>query len=184
LREWAATRKLDIQFAKTSAVCAGVSNSYDRPERMGVDRWLAMLATFNQYSGNTCVIDCGTALTFDVLNAAGKHLGGLIMPGARLQQNALHEHTDRVIFSKQSDAGDLRLGTDTPGCVHNGSKFMLVGAIHEVLRHAEQRLGSDVQCVISGGDAALLLPLLRPVLQETVIEAPDIVLDGLQYALP
>ncbi|MGI9295575.1 MAG: type III pantothenate kinase [Pseudomonadales bacterium] len=184
LQEWATARKLNIQFAQTSVACAGVSNSYDQPERMGVDRWLAMLAAFNRYPGNICVIDCGTALTLDVVTAVGKHLGGLIMPGVRLQQNALRQHTDKVIFSKQPDVGELRLGTDTPSCVHNGSMFMLVGAIHEVLLHAEQQLGADVQCVISGGDAALLLPLLEPVLQEIVIEAPDIVLDGLQYALP
>jgi len=60
----------------------------------------------------------------------------------------------------------------------------LVGAIHEVLSYVEQQVGADVQCVISGGDAALLLPLLRPLLQESVIEASDIVLDGLQYAVP
>lgn len=184
LQGWAVTRKLDMQFAQASVACAGVSNSYDQPARMGVDRWLAMLAAFNRYGGNLCVIDCGTALTFDVVSAAGKHIGGLIMPGVRLQQNALGEHTDKVIFSKQPTAGELRLGTDTPGCVHNGSKFMLVGAIHEVLSYVEQQVGADVQCVISGGDAALLLPLLRPLLQESVIEASDIVLDGLQYAVP
>ncbi|HID72512.1 TPA: type III pantothenate kinase, partial [Candidatus Micrarchaeota archaeon] len=104
LQDWAATRKLDIQFAQTSVACAGVSNSYDQPARMGVDRWLAMLAAFNHYRGNLCVIDCGTALTFDVVSAAGKHIGGLIMPGVRLQQNALREHTDKVIFSKQPAA--------------------------------------------------------------------------------
>ncbi|MGI9284039.1 MAG: type III pantothenate kinase, partial [Pseudomonadales bacterium] len=184
LREWAAARRLSMQFAQTQAAGAGVINSYDQPESMGVDRWLAMLAAFNRHPRNICVIDCGTALTLDVVATNGKHLGGLIMPGIRLQQSALRQHTDKVIFSKQPHSGELQLGTDTPSCVHNGSKFMLVGAIHEVLLHANQRLGAEVQCVISGGDAALLVPLLQPVLQETIIEAPDIVLEGLQYAVP
>ena len=184
LQKWAAARKLVIQFAQTSATCAGVSNSYLEPERMGVDRWLAVLAAFNQYPGNTCVVDCGTALKFEVISAAGKHLGGLIMPGMRLQQKALRQHTAKIKFTAQAETDTLQLGKDTASCVQNGSKFMLVGAVHEVLRHAEEQLGSNVQCLISGGDAALLTPLLQTVLRETVIAAPDIVLDGLQYALP
>ena len=184
LRAWAVERRLRIQFAETSSVCAGVSNSYQQPERMGVDRWMAMLAAFNHYPGNLCTIDCGTALKFEVISAAGAHLGGLIMPGMRLQQHALRQHTARIKFIDQPDTNELQLGTDTASCVQNGSKFMLVGAIHEVVRHAEKKLGCDVQCVISGGDAALLYPLLQSVLQETVITAPDLVLDGLQYALP
>ncbi len=184
LRDWAAARKSVIQFAQTTAACAGVSNSYLQPARMGVDRWLAVVAAFNQYPGNICVVDCGTALKFEVISAAGKHLGGLIMPGMRLQQNALRQHTAKIKFIEQPETDTLELGTDTASCVQNGSKFMLVGAIHEVLRHAERQLDSDVQCVISGGDAALLIPLLQPVLQETIIAAPDIVLDGLQYAVP
>ncbi len=184
LREWAAIRKLHIQFAATRSTCAGVSNSYQQPELMGVDRWMAMLAAFNQYPGNLCTVDCGTALKFEVISASGTHLGGLIMPGMRLQQSALRQHTAKIKFIDQPDTSDLQLGTDTASCVQNGSKFMLVGAIHEVLRHAEERLGCTVQCVISGGDAALLTPLLQSVLQETVITAPDLVLDGLQYALP
>lgn len=184
LREWATARKLVIQFAQTSAACAGVNNSYLEPERMGVDRWLAVLAAFNQYPGNTCVVDCGTALKFEVISAAGAHLGGLIMPGMRLQQNVLREHTAKINFIEQPENETLQLGKDTASCVQNGSKFMLVGAIHEVLRHAELKLGAKVQCLISGGDAALLMPLLHTELQESVIAVPDIVLDGLQYALP
>lgn len=184
LREWAAARQLRIQFAATTSACAGVSNSYRQPERMGVDRWMAILAAFNQYPGDICTVDCGTALKCEVVAATGAHLGGLIMPGMRLQQNALRQHTAKVKFIEQPDTGDMQLGTDTASCVQNGSKFMLVGAIHEVFFYAEQQLGRNVQCVISGGDAALLIPLLQTVLQEKVIAAPDLVLDGLQYALP
>lgn len=184
LRKWATTRRLGMRFAHSSAESAGVSNSYRQPGLMGVDRWLAMLAAFNQYPGNICVIDCGTALTIDVVNAAGQHLGGLIMPGIRLQQNALREYTDKVIFNERPRTAELQLGNDTAGCVHNGSKFMLVGAIHEVLSHSKRLLGGEMACIMTGGDADLLAPLLQAPLQDAVIVAPDIVLDGLKYALP
>ena len=68
-------------FAVTHKVQGGVTCVYEDEKRLGVDRWLAVLAGFKSAQGNVCIIDCGTATTVDVVQENGMHLGGFIIPG-------------------------------------------------------------------------------------------------------
>ena len=65
----------------SEASCMGVTNAYDQPERLGVDRWLALIAATQLIDGDCIVIDAGSAITVDLLRADGQHLGGAILPG-------------------------------------------------------------------------------------------------------
>ena len=70
----------------TTNTFAGLSHAYPLPEQHGTDRWAAMIAAHEMYSERPlCVISCGTATTLDVIDANGRHLGGQIMPGPRLE---------------------------------------------------------------------------------------------------
>lgn len=173
---------LKAEYASTAALCAGVSNSYENPAAMGVDRWLAMLAAFSARSSVTqprvCVIDCGTSLTIDYVASNGRHEGGLILPGRQLLLDSLQRKTEKVLFDPKSDGGQLALGQNTEDAVLNGALHMMAGAIHESFRIDEQ--DSDCQFFLCGGDAQWLLPALR--VKATLV--PDLVLDGLALSLP
>src|SRR3546814_5490867 len=73
-------------FARSSAGWHGLRNAYREPERLGVDRWLAMIAAWHTHRGAACIANAGTALTVDVIDAQGQHLGGIIAAGLAAQQ--------------------------------------------------------------------------------------------------
>lgn len=169
---------IPIEFAKTSHHCAGLSNSYAEPAKMGVDRWLAMLAA-RQLAGTRpiCVLDCGTSLTIDFVSKEGQHEGGLILPGRKLLLTSLAERTEKVLFDPDELAGSLDLGRSTEEAVHNGALHLLAGATLLALKTA----GGEARGVyLAGGDG----PWLKAGLGFPVEHVPDLVLDGLALALP
>ena len=90
--------------AKTQATQQGLVNSYPEPHKMGVDRWLAMLAVWREVHSAFVLIDAGSALTFDWVNDAGEHQGGHIIPGLSLMHKALKTNTDRIHFDTENIA--------------------------------------------------------------------------------
>ena len=84
----------EIIIATTRKTFAGVTIAYDQPEKLGVDRWLAMLAAEDEFPNCLKVIvDCGTAITVDVVDQSGQHQGGYIVPGLRLMKESLAFNT-------------------------------------------------------------------------------------------
>ncbi|HET7924258.1 MAG TPA: type III pantothenate kinase, partial [Rhodanobacteraceae bacterium] len=73
-----------LELVATAAEQFGVRCAYKDPSRLGVDRWVAVLAAYHVARGAACAIDAGTAVTLDAVDSAGTHLGGLIFPSARL----------------------------------------------------------------------------------------------------
>ena len=142
-------------IARTSAVAGGVTNSYASPERMGVDRWLAMIAAWQLVGGALCVIDAGSALTIDFLGADGVHRGGYILPGLAMMERALLADTDRVRFG-DAPRDCLEPGKSTETAVLNGLQLAQVGAIELAL----DRYGSGEALVFTGGAGASAMRLL------------------------
>lgn len=141
-----------VYFARTAAHCAGVTNSYADPSRMGVDRWLAMLAAYNEAQAACCVVDCGSAITVDYLSAQGQHIGGYILPGLRLMTESLLKDTARVRFATEQMQGhNTSPGTDTASAVGHGVNY-LFGALQEKIIND---LAVDMRLFITGGDGAL-----------------------------
>ena len=182
LAEFAETLSVKPVFVEATAVCAGVTNSYKQPKKMGVDRWLAMIAAYREAQCAVCVVDCGTALTIDFVATKGQHLGGLILPGRDLLLSSLLRDTENVKFNAEG-AGNMRLGRSTAEAVHNGVLYMLVGAIHEAIgRHqgvAESEHGGQLEVYLTGGGAMAIEPLLDC----AVRIRPALVMDGLKYAV-
>ena len=145
-----------LHFAKSSATFAGVRNAYDEPQRLGVDRWLALLAVKARGQNSAVIIDVGTACTIDVLEN-GQHLGGYIFPGMALARNALVTNTDRIRFSKDPEPS-TSLGTDTAGCVLSGIWLTLLASCQTVIDRFPNATvyltgGSAPELVVLGLDA-------------------------------
>lgn len=161
----------DAQFARTTSQWQGLRNRYREPERLGVDRWLAMIAAWHEQHGEFCVVDAGTALTADVVSGDGLHEGGFIAAGLATQQRAILGATrfaTRDVDATQYRAG---LGDDTESCVRQGALLACLGAIDR----AASLAGEDARLLIGGGDAASLLPYLSP----RWTPRPLLVLEGL-----
>ncbi len=94
LRQWIAQHwGCEVQFAYTQKQACGVTNGYENPGQLGVDRWLALLAAHQLSPAAPClVVDCGTAVTLDLLNERGQHQGGWILPGLHTMRLALQKN--------------------------------------------------------------------------------------------
>lgn len=148
--------------------------AYKEHQKLGVDRWLAMLGAQTLYPGPVCVADCGTALTVDGVDADGKHLGGVIVPGFELMRQALLQQTARI------DAADVPLpdslfGDSTGAAVNAGATYCLAAMLDRFVSEMRERLADDPVVLVTGGGRNRLLRFARC----DVIEAPDLVLLGL-----
>jgi len=172
---------VEPRFAVVETSCAGVTNAYSDPSRMGVDRWLAMLAAYNQVRGSCCVVDCGSAITVDIVAADGRHEGGYIVPGLNMQRATLGSSTGRIILSDSPDWGSLEPGADTEAAVSHGVLSMVVAWLANDAR-VRQASGQG-SLFLTGGDVDVLAPWLKAGGLKWCVPA-DLVLDGLQYSLP
>lgn len=152
----------------------GVTNAYTHADRLGADRWVAMVAVHQLTPGASCVIDCGTATTIDVLQADGQHLGGLILPGLRLMADSLSARTQIIIEESEGDNTTL-FARNTADAIHGGTLYAQVATLDRVYSDVEQALEMPVNRVITGGNASEILPLLSGEPQFM----PDLVLQGL-----
>jgi type III pantothenate kinase len=143
-----------VRFAKAEAAACGVVNGYEQPSQLGVDRWVGLIALKRYYALPTCLVDCGTALTLDVLDAEGVHLGGLIAPGPALMKRALLRGT-RGIAHLEGEGG-AGLGRNTAAGVAGGVLHAAAGLVEKALRETAERLGRVPSLVLTGGDGEAL----------------------------
>jgi len=161
-------------YARVQQVACGVTNAYRDITQLGIDRWLAVIAAWNRYHAPVCVVGCGTAVTVDVVDGNGHHLGGLIFPGLRLMQESLVARTHGIAVKEYGELS-LELGDSTSTCIVNGSACALISAIDRVSVDMKNRFGDGLYRVITGGDAAAVNELLHV----KFIPVPDLVLQGL-----
>jgi type III pantothenate kinase len=167
--------------ATSQVECAGLRSAYEDASKLGVDRWLAMVAAFKECRGACVVIDAGTALTIDVVDAHGQHQGGYILPGAELLLKVLNDGTGKVRFGQES-ARTIAPGINTDTCVHNGKWLSLLGAVWLALKEADLIIGGRYDVFITGGDG-LALKELGGAAAESWRFSESLVLDGLAPVL-
>lgn len=164
----------DQQHWVQSAVSlGGISSRYRDPARLGVDRLLAMVAAYDRYRQAVCVADCGTALTVDLVDAAGEFRGGVIAPGPALMRAALGRGT-RQLPIVEADAG-AALALDTESAIAAGCARAAAGAVVLAYQEFSTTIGFQPKCILTGGDAPGLLPMLAMACDHD----PDLVLRGL-----
>lgn len=165
--EWAAR----WHFVSAGVRQCGVHNGYESPERLGSDRWAALIAAWHLVGGSCLVVGCGTATTVDALSDRGEFLGGLILPGLDLMRSSLCGATARL----RSETGHcVAFPRNTADAVWSGAVLATCGAIRSQHELLAAQVGSSALPVVLGGGAAeylcgqLNLPLRlvdNPVLQ-------------------
>ena len=141
---------LEALIPQASDYAFGVTNAYEHPEKLGVDRWLAMIGAHRHYAGAVCVADCGTAITLDVLQADGRHLGGLIGPGLIMMKQSLASNTAGLPFN--TEPYPMQLAAETNVAIANGVLLAAAGLIENAMR----RFAANHQLILTGGDAEIV----------------------------
>jgi type III pantothenate kinase len=172
------------RYLRTSAEELGVRCGYRDPARLGVDRWAAVIAAYHFAAGPdgayrpACVINAGTALTLDAVDAGGQHLGGLIMAGARLAAEALERRTRRIGSTPTASAkpaGLALLGRSTDEAVGHAAWLGPAAAFDRAIRVVADALNQVPVVFVAGGDAAHFASWL----ETDVRLRADFVLEGL-----
>ncbi|MBI4807733.1 MAG: type III pantothenate kinase [Nitrosomonadales bacterium] len=172
LRASCAEWKCPLEFVTATAERCGVRNGYQQPERLGSDRWVALIAAWQRVRGACLVVNCGTATTVDALSAQGEFLGGLILPGVSLMQHSLATNTAQLI----AEQGMLRdFPRNTADAIHSGMLRATLGAVRHQFGLLQSR-HREVRCLLGGGAAEVV----REHLQLPLERLDNLVLRGLQ----
>jgi type III pantothenate kinase len=145
-------------WLRTPASACGVRNAYAEPQRLGVDRFLAMVAAHAHGHAPCVLASVGTALTLDALAVDGQHLGGLIAPGPQLMRQSLLGATAQVRPERPGQILDL--ADNTADAVASGCWQAAAALIERFALRAVPQLGVAPELILGGGDAQSLLPLL------------------------
>ena len=136
-------------FVKSHSRQHNVTNGYRQPGTLGVDRWVAMVAAYEKYQKAVCVIDCGTAITLDIVLSNGVHQGGLIMPGIQLMRQALFKDTAAIV----EQSGVVKaLADNTADAVQSGSVQLVAAGLCDLYRRYSAQYDDQMVCVLTGGD--------------------------------
>jgi type III pantothenate kinase len=156
-------------------MACGVRNAYSAPARLGVDRFLGLVAAHRDSAGPAVIAGCGTALAVDAVGTDGRHLGGLIAPAPPLMRQALLERTARL--GELTAAPITDFADTTSAAVESGTWLAAVALVERFARRTQAALGMAPALILSGGGAKRLAPLLE--LEHRV--DPDLVLRGLAH---
>ena len=160
---------VQIILAKSQAQAYGVNNAYQQADRLGVDRWLCLLAARHYHQLPACIVDCGTAITVDILDDHGIHQGGVIAPGLTLMKKSLCQGTHDLEFFQI--AGRPGLADNTEMAIFSGTLLSVVGLIEQLVKDR----GESMNLLCTGGDADLVVRYLS----DKAANVPDLVLQGL-----
>jgi len=158
---------------------AGVSNGYDHPARLGVDRWVALIGAhqrlLQQGDLKPCVVVMvGTAVTVDAMDAQGKFLGGLILPGHGIMLRALESGTAGL----HVPTGEVvPFPTNTSDALTSGGTFAIAGAVAHMYEQLKQHCGQEPQCIMTGGAGWKMLPSMT--IQVDLVD--HLIFEGLLY---
>jgi type III pantothenate kinase len=151
---------VSAQWVVASSQEAGLTNGYDYPARLGADRWVAMIGAWHRCLASgparpVVVVMVGTAVTIDAIDATGRFLGGLILPGHGIMLRAielgtagLHVPTGNVV----------EFPTNTSDALTSGGTYAIAGAVERMVAHVRQRCGVEPCCVMSGGAGWKMAP--------------------------
>lgn len=182
VRQLETALSISVSCARPALELGGVRNGYDDYERLGLDRWLAVVGAYQLSCRASLVLDFGTAITSDLLAADGEHLGGFICPGLPLMRSQLSAHTRRIRYDSQAASEVLRSqgpGRTTAEAVERGCLHMVRGFVVNQLEQARGCFPDGFEVFLTGGDAELV----RDMVPEARV-VPDLVFVGLAIACP
>jgi type III pantothenate kinase len=160
-----------ISFVRTQRSFAGVRIAYAEPSRLGVDRFLALLAARARAGAPSLVVGVGTALTIDLIDADGLHRGGRIAPSPTLMRDSLHARAPQLPARGGSYAP---FADETASALASGCEGAALALIAQSAQAAKAMLGTAPRVLLHGGGAAALHPAL-----DDAMLAPALVIEGL-----
>ncbi|WP_145104367.1 type III pantothenate kinase [Cereibacter sediminicola] len=131
-----------------------VAPRVDQGTTVGPDRLVNTVAGYHLHGGNLIVVDFGTATTFDVVDADGAYIGGVIAPGVNLSLEALHMAAaalPHVDVTKPSHA----IGTNTVACIQSGVYWGYIGLVEGIVRQIRLERHAPMKVIATGGLAPL-----------------------------
>jgi type III pantothenate kinase len=168
---------ISAQWVVASSQEAGLSNGYDHPSRLGADRWVAMIGAWHRSLAQgparpLVVVMVGTAVTVDAVDANGRFLGGLILPGHGVMLRALESGTAGL----HVPTGNVCMfPTNTSDALTSGGTFAIAGAVERMVQHVRQHCTTEPRCIMTGGAGWKMAPsMTRP-----FELADNLVFDGL-----
>lgn len=160
-----------ISIARTQRAFAGIRIAYAHPHKLGVDRFLALLAAHARGVGAALVCGVGTATTLDLIDGDGGHRGGRIAPSPTLMREALHARAAQLPLT----GGHYRaFAADTADALASGCEGATLALIERSLAAARDELGTTPRLLMHGGGSGALLARL-----ENATHVPALVLEGL-----
>lgn len=148
------------RWVVSSAQEAGVTNGYDHPARLGADRWVAMIGARHRLLGRgirkpCVVVMVGTAVTVEAIDASGRFLGGIILPGHGIMLRALESGTAGL----HVPTGEVKdFPTNTSDALTSGGTFAIAGAVQRMVENTTRHCGEAPECIMTGGAGWKMAP--------------------------
>ncbi len=163
-------------FALTHKTLSSVGINYPKPETIGPDRLANAVAVKHLFGAPAVVVDFGTALTFDVVDARGDYAGGIIAPGLAAMTDYLHERTALLPRIRIRDTASV-IGKNTETAMLIGAVHGYRGLVRELIAELKRELKSRRLPVVATGGYAKLITAKMPEIKAIV---PTLTLEGLR----
>jgi type III pantothenate kinase len=182
LRDWQQASRPQDDYLSLSHNGLSLEVNVESPDRVGMDRLIAAVAVNERRASDRAaiIVDAGTAITVDLVDAAGVFQGGVILPGFRLSARALADGTDllpNVDATFPTSVPEV-IGKSTTEAIRSGLFWGGVGAIRELVARTAAELPTSPQIFVTGGDAERLTGYLAA----DALFVPDLVLRGIVLA--
>ena len=147
----------------------------DEPASAGADRIVDAVAVKYLYGGPACVIDFGTATNFDIIDADGNYIGGILAPGIGIAAEAMTTRTAKLPRIDLTPPPNV-IGKNTIHAMQSGLIFGYVALVEGLIARIRREMGSDIKFIATGG----LAELISSQTDQIPIIAPWLTLDGLR----
>jgi type III pantothenate kinase len=166
------------QWVVPSSQEAGLINGYDYPSRLGADRWVAMIGARQRMLAQggparpLVVVMVGTAVTVEAIDAEGRFLGGLILPGHGIMLRALESGTAGL----HVPTGEVTpFPTNTSDALTSGGTYAIAGACERMVQHLRDHTHLEPMCIMTGGAGWKMAPSMS--VQFELVD--NLIFDGL-----
>ena len=153
----------------------GMPIRIDNPRELGADRLVNAVAAHDRLGGPCVSVDFGTAITYDVVSAAGEYLGGIITPGVEISMEALTERGAKLPKIEIAEPRSL-IGKSTVDAIRSGIVYGFAGQVDAIVRRLRAEMGEETETIATGGLAGHIVPFT-----ESIDEVDDLLtLTGLR----
>lgn len=152
-----------------------VKNKYKSPKTLGRDRLANAIGAAKHFPGkNSLIIDAGTCLKFDFVDAKKNYIGGAISPGLSMRFKSLHDYTAKLPLIKSAAKKIKLVGRTTEESILSGIQNGMIAEIEQTITSYKNQFG-QINVIITGGDSALFAHALKT----PIFAAPDLTAIGL-----